>query len=82
MCFVWYESISDLNSQLCNGSDASISTLDNLFKDGKPLENGYEPLEDPEIHHVISKALYALLVPQAWALSPGLGVVAIDAEIP
>jgi len=81
MCVFWYESIDEMHGKLFDGSDDSIWTLDNLFKDGKLMQNGYEPLDDLEIQAVFSKALYALLIPQAWSLSPGLGVVVIDAQV-
>jgi hypothetical protein len=80
---VWYESLDIFNQQLFNGSDSSIALLDGLFEDGKLLQNAYEPLSDREIQHIMSRALYAMLIPMAWALSPvERGVVVIDAQVP
>ncbi|KAK3308678.1 uncharacterized protein B0T15DRAFT_572803 [Chaetomium strumarium] len=82
MCSIWYESIDAMHEKLFDGSDEFISTLDNLFKDGKLLQNGYDPLDAGEIQQVFSKALYALLIPQAWSLSKDVGGVVIDAQVP
>lgn len=83
MTTIWYESIDVFNTQLFNGSDASIAQLDNLFEDGKLLQNAYEPLSDRDIQEILSRSLYAALIPTAWSLSPiERGVVVIDAQVP
>lgn len=82
MSKTWYESTAELQKQLFNGSDSSINTLTNIIKDGKLLENAYEPIDDLTIQHMMSRALHAILIPVAWSLTPQLGVVVIDAKSP
>jgi hypothetical protein len=54
-----------------------------MFSDGKLLQNAYEKVDDPEIQFIMSRALYATLIPMAWQLSPvERGVVIIDAGVP
>ncbi|KAB5549868.1 hypothetical protein GE09DRAFT_1128101 [Coniochaeta sp. 2T2.1] len=78
----WYEGFRTLHEQLFNGSDSSVATLSNLFKDGKMLQNGYDLMSDLEIQEVMSRALYVTLIPMAWSLSKDIGVVVIDARRP
>ena len=79
---MWYESTAGLQKQLFNGSDSSINTLTNIIKDGKLLQNAYEPIDDVVIQRMMSRALHAILIPVAWSLTPKLGVAVIDAKVP
>lgn len=82
MSKMWYESTQKLHSQLFNGSDSSIDMLNNLIKDGKLMSNAYSSIDDITIQGLMEKALFAILIPVAWGLTPELGVVVIDAKVP
>ncbi|KAF5719716.1 glucan endo-1 3-alpha-glucosidase agn1 [Fusarium mundagurra] len=80
MAALWYDSTSEMKKQLFNGSEPSVASLTSLIEDGKLLANAYEPVDDPTIQAMISKALYSILIPLAWSLAPNFSPVVMDAH--
>lgn len=68
MVQTWLETIDVLNTQLFNGSAASISALNGLITDGKML-SGDVVISDQDAQAPIEKTIYGYMIPQAWLLS-------------
>ncbi|PLB43381.1 hypothetical protein P170DRAFT_431326 [Aspergillus steynii IBT 23096] len=61
--------------------DKSIDTLHALMTDGKLLENAFDVPGDKEIAKLTEKAIFGLLIPMTWSLSPKThNAVVIDSQ--
>ena len=80
----WYSTIDSLNESLFNGTSASIDILHNLMTDGKLLETSFQVPSDQEITQIVEKAIFGLLIPLTWTLSPDThnAVYVVDPSIP
>lgn len=58
-----------MNEQLFNGSKESTDLLFTAITDGQMLETKHQDLGVDTIQGLVSKALFAELVPLAWQLS-------------
>jgi hypothetical protein len=68
MMSAWANAVSQINSNLFNGSATSLSDLGNLIQNGNMIEANI--LVDAVVtQKAIEKALYAQLIPLAWPLS-------------
>ncbi|SCV50154.1 uncharacterized protein FFFS_09366 [Fusarium fujikuroi] len=78
---VWQAEIVSMNEQLFNGSKENTDLLFTAITDGQMLETKHQDLGVDAIQALVSKALFAELVPLAWQLSSSeLGPVVIDSE--
>jgi len=68
MVQVWQATIDAVNTQMFNGSDASIDSLWSLISDGKML-SGNVAISDQDAKAPISKTIYGYMIPMAWSLS-------------
>ena len=64
---LWYKTVDALNKKLFDGSDDSIKSLGGMMADGKLLERG-NTISDPTIQSFLEKAIFGILIPQAWVL--------------
>ena len=68
MVQVWQQTIDQLNTQLFNGSAASIDALHAFITNGKML-SGDVVISDQDAQAPIEKTIYGYMIPQAWKLS-------------
>ena len=65
---LWSTAVDKSNAELFNGSDSSIELLYNTITKGKVLGASYsEDLLSTQT--AIEKAIFGILIPQAWHLS-------------
>lgn len=66
----WRKSVAEASKQLWDGSSSSIEAITNLMADGIMLDSS-EPLPAAdELQAQFKKLLSAIMIPQAWYLSP------------
>ncbi|KAG8526406.1 uncharacterized protein KY384_000062 [Bacidia gigantensis] len=65
---VWANTLSAINEGLFSGKDDDIKQLHDLIDGGKCLQAGVL-LDDVVVSEAISQAIFAYMIPQAWALS-------------
>jgi len=68
MATVWQHTVDTLNTNMFNGSAASIEQLRGMIADGKML-TGDVAISDVDAQGPIQKTIYGYMIPQAWALS-------------
>ncbi|PYI11000.1 hypothetical protein BO78DRAFT_304565 [Aspergillus sclerotiicarbonarius CBS 121057] len=77
----WYSTIDSMNESLFNGTSASIDILHSLMTDGKLLETSFDVPSDQDITRIIEKAIFGLLIPLTWTLSPDTyNAVVVDSQ--
>ncbi|PYH94656.1 hypothetical protein BO71DRAFT_429757 [Aspergillus ellipticus CBS 707.79] len=77
----WYSTIDSMNANLFNGTSSSIDILHTLMTDGKLLETSFEVPSDQDIAQIVEKAIFGLLIPLTWTLSPEThNAVVVDSE--
>lgn len=59
-----------MNESLFNGTSNSIDILHDLMTDGKLLETSFDTPSDSDIAAMVEKAVFGLLIPLTWTLSP------------
>jgi hypothetical protein len=68
MVQTWLQTIDSLNTNLFNGSAASIDSLHGLITNGQML-SGNTVISDQDARAPIEKTIYGYMIPQAWKLS-------------
>lgn len=66
---IWQAEIVSMNEQLFNGSKENTDLLFTAITDGQMLETKHQDLGVDAIQALVSKALFAELVPLSWQLS-------------
>lgn len=64
----WEQTLDVYNKQIFNGSDSSITRLQNQIKDGQVLSADFA-IDTQQVQTLMAKAIYGYLIPQAWSLS-------------
>ncbi|PYI22706.1 hypothetical protein BO99DRAFT_429649 [Aspergillus violaceofuscus CBS 115571] len=78
---VWYSTIDSMNESLFNGTSNSIDILHDLVTDGKLLETSFDTPSDSDIAAMVEKAIFGLLIPLTWTLSPDThNAVVVDSQ--
>lgn len=68
MVTTWQQTVNTLNTQMFNGSAASINALYSLISNGKML-SGDVAISDETAQAAVEKTVYGYMIPQAWKLS-------------